>query len=554
MLFPLMVLALAFSHRPFTEDRDLLDRRLETLRRTLPDGPSPVADANLVRDLAQGAGLIRVQALARPPLESGARGTVGVDVVGMGRFGEIDRFFRQVALSPRLIDMESLTLSAAGADLVELTALLQLPYRPLKAPLPAPPAARTLVQGASRQDAEAYRRDQSLAFAKSEAIADLRRRRRNPRLFLSEIASVVRDRPVVLTRASISDEFLVSGLTAGEAPMRAFERRLERGFFRIADVFIVRQGGCHRFEARGRAPVVGLDAEIPLPSEDPFHQEGSACRVDRDPGRATALVPQKTRAPSGGTLTLNLRGVDTADVFHILHRFTSQGFLVDEDVQGRVNLDLPNIDLEGVLSMLEKTGVRIAAAGPVQRVSRSKERPPATTDPGPEGPSISFAVKRAEVRDVLAAMAEADPDLLAHGPPGSLGRLSLWAKDVPVLGLRTAVLQAAGLTEEVQQEQRVVLPVSRSSGSEVSPIVGDVVETPLTLGPHELSVEEFELAGLISDGSEWIAVAYSPAGVLYSYRAGDRLANGSIRAVQATDVVLDTEEGALRLVLPSLGR
>ena len=64
---------------------------------------------------------------------------------------------------------------------------------------------------------EAFLKDQSLAVAKSEAIAELRRTKRNPRLFLSELAGVVRDRPVIFTRASLGDEFLVSGLTVGEA-------------------------------------------------------------------------------------------------------------------------------------------------------------------------------------------------------------------------------------------------------------------------------------------------------------------------------------------------
>src|SRR5262249_52501042 len=162
---------------------------------------------------------VDVQAIARPPLESGSKGTVGVDLIGVGRFADIDRFFRQVALSPRLIDMETLTVTAAGGDMVRLTTLLQVPYRPLSAPLPAPPVgSQALAQRASRQESDAFLRDQALAFAKSETIADLRRRRRNPRLFLSEVAAVVRDRPVTLTRATLGEDFLISGVTVGEAP------------------------------------------------------------------------------------------------------------------------------------------------------------------------------------------------------------------------------------------------------------------------------------------------------------------------------------------------
>src|SRR5262249_59318793 len=88
--------------RPFAEERVLLDRRLETLRRILPDAPNPNADVTLVNDLARAAA-IGLDVRARAPLETAATGDVPVDVVGNARFAEIDRFFRQIALSPRLI-------------------------------------------------------------------------------------------------------------------------------------------------------------------------------------------------------------------------------------------------------------------------------------------------------------------------------------------------------------------------------------------------------------------------------------------------------------------
>src|SRR5262245_31027335 len=126
------------SGRPFAEERLLLDRRLETLRRILPDAPNPDADVSLVNDLARAAA-IGLDVRARAPLETGTTGDVPVEVVGNARFAEIDRFFRQVALSPRLIDVESVKLSAGAADSVRLVALLHFAYRPSRAPLPPPP-------------------------------------------------------------------------------------------------------------------------------------------------------------------------------------------------------------------------------------------------------------------------------------------------------------------------------------------------------------------------------------------------------------------------------
>src|SRR3954467_42541 len=125
-LLGLLLLA-ATPVRPFAEDRLLLDRRLETLRRMLPDGATPAADAALAADFARTAGAT-LDIHARAPLEAGTEGNVPVDVAGNARFAEIDRFFRQVALSARLVDVESLTLAAGPGDMVRMTALLQFPY------------------------------------------------------------------------------------------------------------------------------------------------------------------------------------------------------------------------------------------------------------------------------------------------------------------------------------------------------------------------------------------------------------------------------------------
>ncbi|MFI5007261.1 MAG: type 4a pilus biogenesis protein PilO, partial [Solirubrobacterales bacterium] len=179
MLFAVLsLLAVVQPTRPFNEERLLLDRRLETLRRILPDGPNPVADVALVREMAEGAKLGRVALVARPPVESGARGDVPIDVAAFGRFADIDRFFRQVTLSARLIDVESLTLAATNEDVIKLSAVVRLPYRPAKAPLPTPPEGKSRPTGVPRPTLDAYYRDQALALAKSDMVAQLRRSRR----------------------------------------------------------------------------------------------------------------------------------------------------------------------------------------------------------------------------------------------------------------------------------------------------------------------------------------------------------------------------------------
>ena len=548
------LLLVAAAERPFSEERELLDRRLETLRRILPDGSNPGSDVALVTEMARGAHLMGLQVLPRAPVENGARGDVPLEVTAVGNYADIDRFFRLVTLSPRLVDMEHLTLAAVPDGPIKLTALLRVPFRPTGAPLPTPPDGfRPRDPTVARPQADAFARDQMLAAQKSETIATLRRARRNPRLFLSEMAAAVRDRPVLLTNASLGEEFSVRGVVLGEASLKGLETRLERGFFRVLDFLITRRGACYRFEVRGRSPVVGLDAEIPLPAADPFLPEDAQCRADRDNGPSTVVRGPSTKVPGKGPLTLRLREVDTADVFSVLHALTGEAFIVDEDVTGRVSMDLVHVTRDEVLAALQKTGINIAFGAGLLRVSRGG------SSAAPRGPlsvdataPIRFAAKRADVRDVLAAMAETDAGLASEAGPGSLGRLSVFARDINVAALRAAVLEAAGLVERAVEGRRIV-ERPQAAAEATAPIVAGA-RRRLDLGPDDVSVSEFALAGVAAVNDDWVAFAYSPLGALHAYRPGARLADGTVRTVQSTDVLLATDEGELRVVLPTIPR
>jgi hypothetical protein len=539
--------------RPFAEERLLLDRRLETLRRILPDGPTASADVLVVRDLAETARLARVEIQPRPPVESGARGEVVLDLTALGGYEAVDRFFQRLAVSHRLADVESLTLTATSENVIQLAAVVRFPYWPARAPLPSPPESpRGRPAGVPRPTLDAFLRDQALAFAKSDAIAARRRARRSPRLFLSELAAVVRDRPVVLGYASLGEEFTLRGLAVGEGPVRAFESRLERGFLRVAEFLMAKQGACHRFEARGKSPVAGPDAELPVPMEDPFEQDATPCRVDRDTARTIVVKGRAPTAkdPGRGPLTLRLRDVDFADVFEALAALGAGGFVVHESVAGRVSLEVTRATLDETLAAIRKaSGVEITAAGPVWVVSNTRIAPRKDAPSG--GPPAGFALKRVEVRDLLAGMADVDASLATLGPPGFLGRVSVWTKDAPLVAVRSAVLDTVGLTERTEEDRRVV--ERRGGGGEAPvPVARAGPEPRLSLRREELTVLEFQLAGVASAGESFVAFAHAPTGQLYAYRPGDRLADGIVRAIETTDVLLETEEGPLRLPLPPM--
>ena len=542
---------LASGARPFSEERLLLDRRLETLRRLLPDGAKAPSDVAVLKELASRARFTSVEVIARQPTETGSRGEVVVDLTGYARFADVDFFFRQVAAHPRLVDVQSLAVSATNLEVVRVAAAMSMPYRPVRAPVPAPPEG--LVErpkGVPRPQAEAFIHDQALALAKSEQVATLRRARRNPRVFLAELAAATRDRPVTLTFASVGEDFVVRGLSVGEGPTRALETRFESGFFRVSEFLMARHGGCRQFELRGKVPVAGAEAELPLPAEDPFDQDESPCRVERDPvGSPIWVRAGGGKAPARGSLSVHARDLDAADVFNIIHDASRLGLLVDGAVSGRYSLEMNRVSVDEALSSLRKVGLNVSESGRIRRVSLARTGgPPALEATG--GPSSDFSVKRSDARDLLAVMAEMDPSLAALGPPGPLGRVSLWAVNQPLFDLRGSLLDAVGLSERSSDDGHRILFRKGDPAGQAVPVAGTSSEPRLVLRPQDLTLLEFELSALSTDGARWTAWAYSPTGHLFAYRSGDRLADCVVKNVDAEEVVLETDEGPMRLSLP----
>jgi hypothetical protein len=321
---------------------------------------------------------------------------------------------------------------------------------------------------------------------------------------------------------------------------------------------------------------VGPDAEIPLPSAEPFDIEDASCRADRDAGPPTVIRTPVPKVPPRGGVSLRLRDVDLADAFQALHIASGQGFVVDGDVQGRVSVDIAGADLERALALLAKAGVRVSPPGPLRRVSRAqREVPPAkkaATSAAASGRAVSMQLKRAAVREVLtllddaaaptpqpvegqdaapAAAAEAAAAASARvtwAPAGDLGRISIWARDVPVDVMRAAVLESAGLAETVEDDRRVV----RGAGATgtPSPVTTGPPERRLLVQPAGLASLELALSGLALAPEGWVALAYSPGGALFRYRRGDRLADATVSAIESTDVQIETDEGPLRVPLP----
>jgi hypothetical protein len=558
MLLAVVLLAAAATvPRSFSEEREMLDRRLAAVRRQLPDGPQPAADIAHINALADAALLRRASVVARAPGEAHGVGELAIDISAFGRFTSIETFFRQIMESPRLIDVDSLALASTPEDTIRLTATLKLPFWPAHTRLPAPPeGSADPARGVPRALADPFLRDQSLLLAKTESTVALRRQRRNPRLFLSEIADAARDRPIVLTELTWGNElFVARGYSMGEGPTRDLERRLENGYFRIAEFLMARMGGCRRFEARGRSPMVGPAIELPLAEDDPFRQDDAPCRVDRDTASSGDVIRAAgSKAKSApGPLTIRGKEIDRADLFLVLHDLTGHAFVVDENVRGRIAVDLTGVTLDEAIAAMQRSGLYVGP-GPVHRVSTS---PIAATTaevgpPLPQDVRVSLSLKRAGVRDVLSILAQAEPSLAASAPEGSLGYVSVFARDVDLRLLRQRVAESAGLSESVGEDGARTVFRGTNGTDPAVPIVPTAAPRRLLLHASDLSPDDFDLAVVAGVDGAWRAFAYSPAGSLHRYSAGDRLTDGGVRSVEPAAVVLETDDGPiwLRLATP----
>lgn len=57
-------------------------------------------------------------------------------------------------------------------------------------------------------------------------------------------------------------------------------------------------------------------------------------------------------------------------------------------------------------------------------------------------------------------------------------------------------------------------------------------------GLNGIAVEEVAIRGIYQSRGQWVAMIAAPSGRTYSIRAGDRLLDGTVKAISATDVIL----------------
>ena len=130
---------------------------------------------------------------------------------------------------------------------------------------------------------------------------------------------------------------------------------------------MAKQGACHRFEARGKSPVAGPDAELPVPGGGPVRAGRPAVprrprRRAHDRGARDAPPRRRTRARDRSRCACATS--TSATCSRCSPSLGAGGFVVDGDVAGRASVELTRATLDETLAALRKgAGVEIAASG-----------------------------------------------------------------------------------------------------------------------------------------------------------------------------------------------
>jgi hypothetical protein len=255
--------------------------------------------------------------------------------------------------------------------------------------------------------------------------------------------------------------------------------------------------------------------------------------------RGQPAAARRLRWKGGGSLRLRLEAVDVEDVFAVLHHHTGAAFVVSDVLPGPVSVDLDQVSLEQALEALASFGIAITARGAVRMVQREAAPAPGEGVPDGGGEPVSLWSKRWPIERLAGLLGELEgrPVLV---PSGELGRVSVFAADVPRAALFEAVFAMAGLSQRIEQGSVVLQWRIAGAGSGQRPLPrwrGDP-PTPRHLAATPLNA--LRLVGLSRASGEWIAWAYAPdRAVCWPLVAGVRLQDGEITRVASDHLLFE---------------
>jgi hypothetical protein len=554
-----------------------LELALEREKRLIPTADMWEDDVANLMGRARAAGLNDVGpspvSLVPIALDGGAPSPLELrrlTLSGRAPYEAVHRFVALLGGGPRRVDLEEVRLTAAPKGVVDFEFRLGLPVYIGAAATP-PPASPRLDSRAVRTPEEA--RDAAREAVYRARLTDLRarlaslqalqrvlarfeERATRGRAFaaLAQLHRATANLDVALTGLRLVERVAIEGVAVGAASRSGLAAALREAGFVVRDVPFSRQGWCHRFSVDAEVRP-GEIVDVGAAENGPFDAATAAACAAADP-RSRGKIAARGSDPNG--ITLRLRGVEVADLIRVLGAVTPLSFVVDADVDGRVDVAYDRASLDDAFDAMRAAGV-VGQVGALVRVSNTSSGVEVGVGPGlpvsPDrrgppkgkysGEPVSVDIKEGDLRDMFRLF-ERISGLRFELPAGFEGRASLFVRDEPWDGVVDALADAAGLRYRVQGT-RVVLERKGSARPVPAPERGRYPREPAKVG-----VEDLKPVGAALVEGSWQAYAYGPGRVLWTLVPGAPFFDGQVKAVTATAVTFEGAGKPVEVKLPSV--
>ena len=494
-----------------------------------------------------------------------------VDVTGRAPYFGLATFLERLSHVPRIVELERLEVEAAPGAEARIAMRLGFPCRTGWPPsatavgVAVPPAigAYATVDEERRAyelwlaahgkffDAVVEAAREPIRRIQAQ-IATLERLRneRPPGWAVIALATVGKEtgEHVMLSRARLGDEVVLEGVAVGVPARAGLKSALERAGLAVHRLDIESSGECRRFTASARRPERRWLTETG--TDDPGrrlfdHRIAEVCTPAASSPLAVAVKG------SAGELDVRLRDVDVVDVFRVLHELTPASFVVDDDAEGRLNVDFERATLEQALEAMAGTGLAISE-GPLRRVSRRGAAPsPSRAIPG-SGEPVSLSFKDGDLIDVLRLFADISEREVWTAPVLDAG-VNIFCRDLPWDQVLSSIAATAGMVTVIEKERMFVGPpaLARAPWTSAVALAGGKVTSPRTSVPSwlalrglvKLGAEDLKVAGLVRSEGRWSAYAYGPGRTFWSLAPGTELYDARVESIGPTGAAFKTEDG-----------
>ncbi len=530
-------------------ERNELELQLEGLRRNIPLPADMDAIRERLTKLASRAELDHAfgngsapERLLFPDGRPSPIEMVRVVVEGKDRFGDLTFFLSTVQYGGGIVQLDSMKIVADSGATVRYTARLALPQY---AGEPVEPAryGGSEPNAAMRASVESLRQQRDLLL---EVVGQ--KRPENVCEALEVLTKRAEASAIALREVRVDGELVLEGVTVGGSARATLSKALEAARLEVVKTTISDTGLCRSFviSARVGDPSEGSDEivvdnglfDATLPAGCAGAQSG-----------ATKQVSAKGKDPKG--LTINLRNADVAGAFRVLSDATGENFVLDFDVDGRVQLVVENATVDETIKALGALNIDIGPP-PLRRVS-NRGAVIAESSEDFSGEPVTMSLQRADLPSVLCVFSNVS-GLTLRMPAGLERDVSIFASDLPWDRMLEGVLAAQRLQYVIEGGSVLVGADARTikSSSLVDACAGSST-SPLPSRLALLTLDQLDSADLVVDGvargrEGWRAWMEMPTGRLQLLEPGSTLLDGEIDAIDERGVTIARLDGSKRLI------